>query len=353
MNPSQMQKQQQQQQQQQQYPNLIPDEAGNIIEQRKRGESIDMFLSRSPSQSLGSEFLKFRNDEHLDAIPALSLNPKSTANVGFDRSKKIHAQFHGNHLGSGDGSSVHNRSLHGRGDMSPSCSVTGTSASSRSASPSWNSNDNRRGGQTIRAYQQTPPGMIPNGNVDLGRQQHIGQISAHQEPFLSNNLPGMHSVANNYMDMNTSYDQHNHRDMHNMQHQQQVHQHQQIQLPQGFILPTNDRMMGQQQPGMSVQQSVGNDSKAQQGQVFYVAVPTQDGQGQVLQPIQMVQLPGQPNAFVLPSTAPSNSIQFPSQQGMGGMPQNHFIAPQGGRGCRQIKQQQPFHPGLADMFLIP
>jgi len=45
-----------------------------------------------------------------------------------------------------------------------------------------------------------------------------------------------------------------------------------------------------------------------QQQIFYVAVPTQDGQGQVLQPIQMVQLPGQPNAFVLPMGAQAQNI---------------------------------------------
>jgi hypothetical protein len=35
-------------------------------------------------------------------------------------------------------------------------------------------------------------------------------------------------------------------------------------------------------------------------QVLYMAVPTPDGRGQMLQPVQMVQLQGQPSAFVLP-----------------------------------------------------
>lgn len=94
-----------------------------------------------------------------------------------------------------------------------------------------------------------------------------------------------------------------------------------------------------------------NDPKVQgqPGQVFYVAVPTQDGQGQVLQPIQMVQLPGQPNAFVLPTATSAGTVpQFqPPQQGMSGMPQQgHFAGSQGNsnnysvdRGNRQMKQQ--------------
>ena len=341
-------------QQNQQYPNLVPDEAGNIVESRKRGESIDMFLSRSPSQSLGSEFLKFRNEENIGAIPALSLNSNEgsgSSSYDFKNSQSTH---------------VHTR-MPGRGDMSPSCSVTGTSASSRSASPSWNGTSDGRRGQKMASYQQTPPGI----NADLGRQQHLednlafqpsrGHISAHTESsFSSNHLggSGMHLASNNYMDMNSSYDQHNHRDVHSHTNQQQhlqQHQHQPMQIPQGLMIPTNDNMMGQQQHAMAAgQHTMSNDPKAAQpGQVFYVAVPTQDGQGQVLQPIQMVQLPGQPNAFVLPSATGGTPVQFQApQQNAGGMPQGHFMGSQGNngypggdRGNRQMKQQSYYGGG--------
>ncbi|CAJ1962413.1 unnamed protein product [Cylindrotheca closterium] len=53
----------------------------------------------------------------------------------------------------------------------------------------------------------------------------------------------------------------------------------------------------------SVQQGSANPA---QGQVLYMAVPTPDGRGQVLQPVQMVQLPGKPFYQVVP--------------GQGGMP---------------------------------
>ncbi len=41
----------------------------------------------------------------------------------------------------------------------------------------------------------------------------------------------------------------------------------------------------------------------QQPQVFYMAVPTPDGKGQVLQPVQMVQMPGQAGAIMMPMAA--------------------------------------------------
>jgi hypothetical protein len=49
-----------------------------------------------------------------------------------------------------------------------------------------------------------------------------------------------------------------------------------------------------------------NPQQQPQQQVLYMAVPTADGRGQVLQPVQMVQLPGKPFAYVVP--------------GQGGMP---------------------------------
>lgn len=328
-------------QQHQNYPNLVPDGSGNIVEQRKRGESIDMFLSRSPSQSLGSEFLKFRNEEKLDAIPALSLGI----------TKNIHSQPYIAGVGGND-PNAHNRSVQGsRGEMSPSCSVTGTSGSSRSTSPSWNTNDGRRGGgKKILAYNQQPSGNPSHvnefGGADsMGYQSSRGHISAHQELSFSagggGNIGGMQSAGGgNYMTM----DPYDHQNVRGMQQQVPQQLHQQVQAPQGYVLPGNDNLVGQQHV-------MGNDPKtAQAGQVFYMAVPTQDGQGQVLQPIQMMQLPGQPNAFVLPSANPTGSMQYQApQQGMpmgAGMPQAHYNPGYTSRESRQMKQQhQPYFAG--------
>jgi hypothetical protein len=325
--------QQQPPQQQQHYPKLVPDGSGNIVEQRKRGESIDIFLSRSPSQSLGTEFLKFRNEE-LDSIPSLSL----------DLNKNVHPQGQGRYSAGVSGNdpnvqNLQNRVIKGQ-SMSPSCSVTGTSASSRSTSPSWNASDGRRGAaQTILAYSQQPG--APSNVNEFGAHSR-GLISAHQEasfiPGTAGNMGGMQPSAGNYMTMD-SYD---HRDARGMQQQIPQQLNQQVQAPQGYVLQGND-MGGQQQHGM------GNDPKA--GQVFYMAVPTPDGQGQVLQPIQMVQMPGQPNAFVLPSASPTGSMQYQTpQQGMamgGGMHQAHYNPGYASRETRQMKQhqQQPYFAG--------
>jgi hypothetical protein len=40
----------------------------------------------------------------------------------------------------------------------------------------------------------------------------------------------------------------------------------------------------------------------QQAQVFYIAVPSPDGRGQILQPVQMLQLPGKSYAYVVPGS---------------------------------------------------
>jgi hypothetical protein len=65
----------------------------------------------------------------------------------------------------------------------------------------------------------------------------------------------------------------------------------------------------QQQLQGSQQQGQG-----QQQQVLYMAVPTPDGRGQVLQPVQMVQLPGKPYAYVLPGQSGGVSIIPPGMQ---------------------------------------
>lgn len=65
---------------------------------------------------------------------------------------------------------------------------------------------------------------------------------------------------------------------------------------------------GGQTDNLSYEASSVPGQEAKPQQVFYVAVPTQDGQGQFLQPVQMVQVPGQPNAYVLPSNSHNQNM---------------------------------------------
>mmetsp|Transcript_13779 Transcript_13779/g.25960 ORF Transcript_13779/g.25960 Transcript_13779/m.25960 type:complete len:1039 (+) Transcript_13779:769-3885(+) len=393
----------------QSYPPIVHEGSGNVMEQRKRGESIDIFLSRSPSQSLGSEFLKFRKDENIEAIPSLALEGSGSGG-GYDLNKSIHSQSHSQYnMGMSGGGSVGNglevhvpvvRTIHGStrgggssmgpgGDNSPSCSVTGTTGSSRSASPSWHSNDGRRGGSagnsvagganTILAFNHQPKDVKDFVSVEGMTPFHSssrGQISAHHQesnfsinaggnslsgvPQVAISSSGMQSMPLNYV----SADPYDYRDLHDS-HLQQLQQHQipqqlhpSVPAPQAYILPNNEKIVSHHGVIIGGHHSMGTDPKSQQGQVFYVAVPTQDGQGQVLQPIQMVQLPGQPNAFVLPSGGGSISFH-PSQQGAGSMTQVHYLGSQGGnhgymnRENRPMKQAQYYPTPVSGVDATP
>ncbi len=365
---SQAQQQPKQHQQKQRYGNLITEKSVDN-EQRKRGESIDLFLSRSPSQTLGSEFLKFRNEDQLDAIPPLTIGGSGKVTVSVPQPSK--------YVGGNSENVVHARSMHGSGNMSPSCSVTGTSASSRSASPSWEGprrGSMSGGGKTILAYQQQniqqPPGLT-NMNIEPSRQHVQGHVHEFNAPtpsmqdfngpsssFQSNasfqsrqdpSFNGGMSGRNSYMEMAPAYEQHSHLQTQGHNHRDTRIQNIQQQLPQTqpfmSTVTSDNVMLNQQQHDAKMPQP-----QAQQ-QVFYMAVPTPDGQGQVLQPVQMVQLPGQPNAFVLPSaggTGSGSMMYQPPQQDLGGMPQmqSNYMASQGtanyidDRTGRQIKQTQ-------------
>lgn len=66
-------------------------------------------------------------------------------------------------------------------------------------------------------------------------------------------------------------------------------------------------------PSPPQQQAAQQHGQGQQ-QVLYMAVPTPDGRGQVLQPVQMVQLPGKPYAYVLPGQPNGISMMQPGMQ---------------------------------------
>ena len=341
-------------------------------EQRKRGESIDMFLSRSPSQSLGSEFLKFRNDETSRSIPHLSLDMSNGNHGGINRSNSIGLvgqSSHGNafndnntapnpnhsrqssyseglHTNPNDkvGNHKHNK------DTSPSCSVTGTSASSRSASPSWHSGLNhdsmRKGsmtggiGHTINQYHSNTVNVsssaVQQANIGTHGQQHYSQdINTSYDSFSSTNqlygggnsnnsyesLQGIRMNSNPNNPMNNNFNvssggidasQENYHSLNNSGHNFRSNSREEFQLPRQQVMPQGyNPSIGDnsllKQP--SQKQTLPKETKPQQ-QVFYMAVPTEDGQGQVLQPIQMqmVQIPGQPNAFVLPAAPHGSNI---------------------------------------------
>mmetsp|Transcript_13412 Transcript_13412/g.32295 ORF Transcript_13412/g.32295 Transcript_13412/m.32295 type:complete len:819 (+) Transcript_13412:140-2596(+) len=148
----------------------------------------------------------------------------------------------------------------GRGNGSPS----GTNESSRSASPYANAD----GGRTIQAYH--------GGEEKSGYNVH-GNHQSIQSPY-NNNVGG----NNNNGFANSPYDSQ----------------------------PKASPAAQQQQPSAN---------PPAQGQVLYMAVPTPDGRGQVLQPVQMVQLPGKPFYQVVPGQGGMPPVQGGMMEGQAPM----------------------------------
>lgn len=217
-----------------------------------RKESIDLFLSQSPSQTLGEEVFQLQQtlNENKGTMPSNQGIP----NWNDHNRAPGSAPNHGGR----------------RKNDSPPNSVTGTSASSRSVSPSLFGVNVERGHNTIHAF----PG---HSNIEAPRTTgHLVGMGLH----------GMHmqqqQLQNNVL-------------------QQMSHQ----QLSQGMEQYMQQPSLQQQPPQMT----------ASSPQVLYMAVPTPDGRGQMLQAVQMVQIPGGTQTFVLP--APS---QFPQPSDVAAQP---------------------------------
>jgi len=198
----------------------------------ERKQSIELFLSRNPSEVLGSDVFKELSTGNL---PGLAINENRAG-----------GQSAGQRRGS------------------PNSNVTGTTASnttgSRSTSPYGS-------GNTIKAYP--------------GYDQSKNDISASASaPVYQPMTPGPRP-QNSY---------------NNAGHNQQ------------YNSPAQDRNMNHSGTPTNPQQQP-------QQQVLYMAVPTPDGR-QVLQPVQMVQMPGKPYAFVLPGQEGMSGMQGGMQGGM-------------------------------------
>lgn len=401
-----------------------PTSANNSSAARKRGESIDIFLSTSPSQ-LDSGFLKFRNNDG-DAIPPLSLDAQqqhqqqsSVNNLapppGMNNTNKNSATNN-----TSNSITKIKKSLQ-RDDCSrsPSCSVTGTSISSRSVSPTYSSSVVTDGGRRTMGNVPAPVlpltsshshshthnphhhssdgggigaghrgvphsnlnqassgGYVGNGGDFVGNRAHFASSSGYNQgrgaPSASNPTNTFDALGKGGGDYGNPYaygadttgrEHHSHHpgfpthqqigsggpntiNLHSHHHPQRPQQSQQPQRRRddfsNAMAPTNTNpntnvltLPSQNTPnphphGVTTQTEPNNNNTNTnpQPQIFYMAVPTPDGQGQVLQPIQMVQLPGQPNAFVLPVGAQAQNI-VAVHGGAGGVQQPHVGA--GGR----------------------
>jgi hypothetical protein len=286
---------------------------------RKRGESIDMFLSKSPSQTLGPEFLRFRQDVDLDAIPPVNLVDGYNDNSKSLSSSSYHSDSFGNSAAPAPPPGL-NTDIHGK-LISPTTSVTGTTSSSRSVSPSWNNANNdgsmRRGGvlPSVASYHssdgnyngiplkqgQNQFSAMNSRPAEVGRSPRM--IPSHPYFLPDDNSNGGHHSNNNSMvglNNNSFHNTSNYHPSYPNTDNDSIHNYNQRGVPQ-FQGAGVHGFKDQQQP-------VFPDSNGPTQQVFYMAVRTQDGQGQILQPVQMVQIPGQPNAFVLPAGMTNQNI---------------------------------------------
>ncbi len=254
-----------------------------------RKQSIELFLSQSPSRSLGNDVLKLKSTN----LPALSMTdserrnpPASAPNFGF--AGQALAPGPVGTMMSSQGAlygGVRHDPRQKQDRDSPSCSVTGTTSSSRSVSPHVNAAeiDNRR---MIHAYQGYDSNFVETygrRQASFGEEDRTGggstlaRISSHSQiagletqRLTSSPFGGVLSVQPRNVSSNDQY----------LQSPERTNSFPPFQMDKGL-------------PGAQ-QQS--------QSQVLYMAVPTPDGRGQMLQPVQMVQLPGQQFAYVVPGS---------------------------------------------------
>ena len=222
----------------------------------ERKPSIDIFLSQSPSKTLGEDAFKVHMHRTIS-------NP-SLAGLG----------------GGSSGGGYHTNQNTGLGGKP----LASTAPSSRSESPqtirtAGNSPyQNSNNGRQMYPSQFTSSSNAPSNTYQPGgnqqqqsqQQQHGGGLHAQLQQQQSN-ISSQFSTSSNTIPGLV-----NNGSTNNAQQQQQVQQ-QQVQQQQYVSMP-----VAQQQP-----------------QVFYMAVPGPDGK-QVLQAVQMVQMPGQTGTIMMP-----------------------------------------------------
>lgn len=288
-----------------------------------RNESLELFLSQSPSQTLGDDVFKFSHTN----LPALAEEERPTGmpEDTFRMPPAASSSF----------GEIHRPQENGRRRSmeSQSASMPGTTSSSRTGSPSGKNGD-AANGRTMQAF---------NGRFDARRSGEISMVPHHQGahpmdlPQRSPYGKDPNQFRSN-LSGNAVYDHHGNYDS----------------RPSGASAykQTMDPSPHQLPPMMS---SGGTNCA---GQVLYMAMPSPDGRGQVLQPVQMMQLPGKPYAYVVPGAAtglqggmqpqalPDQQMMvLPPLQGNGNLPDYGLD----GRNARGISNKSNYTMGIDDV----
>jgi Pumilio-family RNA binding repeat len=270
-------------------------------------ESLDLFLSQSPSQTLGNDVFKLSTTN----LPALALSENERRNgehspFGFNNGGHLHpAAVSFTPASSGVFGEIRRApELSTRARRNDSPSVTGTTTSSRSASPY--ANHNQTGG-SIPAFRYDNSmannvGHVSSADMLVHRQASYGEDDRHSHmqkishgysshpniPALDTHVPpppqpfgggggtrGSNRNLFGSVGTGSPYDKDR-----NYSGQ----------------LMDQASASSQQHTSLSPQQQ----QAPPQPQVLYMAVPTPDGRGQVLQPVQMLQVPGKGFTYVVP-----------------------------------------------------
>ena len=254
-------------------------------------ESLERFLSLDPSHTLGEDVFKLSHHN----LPSLNYEESKNDAAGAFRVQ------HPSSLAPGPANTRR---------RSDSPSGTGTAASSRSGSPYNNSVDINSAGRMIQAYQPYESTSSGGGEPVSRNQSMLGDDDRSSSGY--NSLAHAHG---------------SHPSLTTLDSKSPYGKDRTYNSTGGF-----DRSLD---PPQTAQPQLQQQQQSQQPHVLFMAVPSPDGRGQVLQPVQMVQLPGKPYTYVVPDSngaaaAPQNGF-FP-EQSANGMMTLPTVAPPGGAG---------------------
>ncbi|CAB9512072.1 Pumilio domain-containing protein C6G9.14 [Seminavis robusta] len=276
-------------------------------------ESLDLFLSQSPSQTLGDDVFKLSTTN----LPALALSegdrrpngessPFGFGNNGGSNQHNGHGPSLSNNAApapSGVFGDMH-RVPEPRARRNDSPSVTGTTASSRSASPyaNHNANSSEARGGSIPAfrYDNSSGGRVGSGgDLLVHRQASYGEDDRQSQ---------VHNMSHGYSSHPNIPALDNRGPPSQQRFGSQSGSSKNLFGTVGAGSPyEKDRNYPGQRiepppppPSQHVAQSPQQQQAQPQPQVLYMAVPTPDGRGQVLQPVQMLQVQGKGFTYVVP-----------------------------------------------------
>lgn len=260
-----------------------------------RNESLERFLLQSPSQALGEDVFKFSSHANFSALQEEARHEDTFASPTLS-SNDVCQQQHFVEIRAQP--AVLDPPSTRRRMESPTCSVTGTTTSSRSASPYATINNNTIH-TNANAYQRYDPNATTAIAQSNGAMQRNGS-----NPSLSS-LDSIHRNMKSTSNIGVNFTQ-----TQRPQQQQPISNDSASASFETNVTCGLDKNFQLQQPALPL--VIPPEVTPATGQVLYMAVPSPDGRGQVLQPVQMMQLPGKPYTYVVPEGTMGASL--PQQQ---------------------------------------